>query len=97
VTEVQARSKAQSKSKLGIAFDHLLLKEGSQVPLAASIQAIAQVESSATAAGDYDQPAMGSAGGMGGRSGLASARGGARATTPVGTTPDHVDRNQYGR
>lgn len=91
VTEAQARTKAQAESKLGVAFDRFVLKDGSQIPVSASIQAIAQAEAPATASGGYEEPAMspsagdmGAGGNMGGRTGYPSS-GGARATSPGGT------------
>jgi hypothetical protein len=40
VTEAQARTKEQKESQLGITFDHAVLKEGGNMPLPASIQAV---------------------------------------------------------
>lgn len=40
VTEVKARQKGQSDSTVGIAFDHAVLKDGSQVPVPLAVQAI---------------------------------------------------------
>jgi hypothetical protein len=40
VTDAQARSKEHKESRLGIAFDHAVLKDGSDVTLPMSIQAI---------------------------------------------------------
>lgn len=40
VTEAQGRTKEQKESQLGITFDHAVLKEGGDVPLPASIQAV---------------------------------------------------------
>ncbi|MGA8622215.1 MAG: hypothetical protein WB660_27305 [Candidatus Sulfotelmatobacter sp.] len=40
VTEAQARNKEQKESQIGIAFDHAVMKDGSDMPLPASIQAI---------------------------------------------------------
>jgi hypothetical protein len=42
VTEVKARSKTSPDSLIGIAFDHMILKGGREVPLQASVQAIAR-------------------------------------------------------
>jgi hypothetical protein len=62
VTEVQARAKDQTQSQLGVAFDHAELRSGQQVPLNASIQALAAAQSTAQAsAGDDDL--IGSGGG----------------------------------
>ena len=46
VTEAAAFSKGKSESALGIAFDYAVLKDGREVPLAASIQAIASPRAS---------------------------------------------------
>jgi len=40
VTEAQARSKEQKESQVGIAFDHAVMKSGSNMPLPLSIQAV---------------------------------------------------------
>jgi hypothetical protein len=40
VTEAQARTKEQKNSEVGIAFDHAVMKNGGDVPLPMSIQAI---------------------------------------------------------
>jgi len=40
VTEAQARNKDQKESQIGIAFDHAVMKNGNDVPLPMSIQAI---------------------------------------------------------
>jgi hypothetical protein len=49
VTEAKARAKGQSESAVGIAFDHAVLKDGREVPLAASIQAISSSQASGAA------------------------------------------------
>src|SRR5258706_16221783 len=40
VTQAQARAKGQDESQLGIAFDHAILKDGSQMPVSSEIQAV---------------------------------------------------------
>jgi hypothetical protein len=40
VTQVKARTKDQPESELGLAFDHIVLKDGSQIPVSMTIQAI---------------------------------------------------------
>src|SRR6266436_1196654 len=50
VTQAQARAKGQEESQLGMAFDHAVLKDGTQVPAAFTIQAIGRSESEAAAA-----------------------------------------------
>src|SRR5215469_2632831 len=49
VTEAQARSKDNAESKLGIVFDHAVLKDGSQVNFNAVVQALAPAEPPPTA------------------------------------------------
>src|ERR1700730_15749843 len=79
VTQAQARAKGQDKSQLGIAFDHAILKDGSQMPVSFAIQAVGNSESAASAAAADDSAMMaGNAGGMarGSASGAAGSRGG---------------------
>lgn len=45
VTEVQARDKGQKESQIGIAFDHAAIKNGPEMQLPMSIQAIVSQES----------------------------------------------------
>jgi hypothetical protein len=45
VTEAKARTKEEAESAVGIAFDHAVLKDGREIPLALEIQAIAPAES----------------------------------------------------
>lgn len=66
VTEAQPHSKEQKESEMGIAFDHALMKDGNQVNLPMSIQAIIGIQNNAAnAAGGNDQggPTPSSAGG----------------------------------
>jgi hypothetical protein len=60
VTVAQARTKEQPVSAVGIFFDHAVLKDGHDVPLALEIQAVAPDVESSTA------PAMGTAPGTAG-------------------------------
>ena len=86
VTQAQARAKGQEESQLGMAFDHAVLKDGTQVPAAFTIQAIGRSESeaaAATAAETDNMMAGGSAGGMasgGGNAGM-QGRGGLGGVT----------------
>jgi hypothetical protein len=67
VTQAQARAKGQEESQLGMAFDHAVLKDGTQVPAAFTIQAIGRSESEAAAATAAETDSMmagGNAGGM---------------------------------
>ncbi len=72
VTQVQAASKGQSSSQVGIAFDRVVLKNGSEVPMTASIQALAAAQgaTSADLMGDTLQD-----GAMAGGGAVASGRG----------------------
>lgn len=96
VTEVQARAKDQAQSQLGVAFDHADLRDGQQVPLNASIQALAAAQSAAQAsAGDDDLIASGGgaasaagSGAAGGGRAVGGALGG--ATRTVGSTAGGV-------
>src|SRR5262249_7531782 len=76
VTQVKAHTKEQQQSELGIAFDHAVLKDGTQVPIAVTIQAIGASLVASSPAMDAD-----SGGGMagpsgGGRPGYGSGSGG---------------------
>jgi len=84
VTQAQARSKNQSQSDLGIVFDKAVLKNGQEVPLNVTIQAVAAASSMASTAGTED---LGLGGGAAG-SGMASGRrsGGGGALGGVGST-----------
>src|SRR6266481_4297465 len=61
VTQAQARAKGQTESQLGIMFDHAVMKNGQEMPLNASIQALAaaQTATTASAAGADDLAASG--------------------------------------
>src|SRR6266478_7174614 len=78
VTQAQARAKGQDESQLGIAFDHAILKDGTQVPVSFAIQAIGNPQASASAAADDSAAIAGDAGGMarGSGSGATSSHGG---------------------
>ena len=75
VTEAQARTKEQAQSQLGIVFDHALTNNGQEIPLNASIQALAAARSSADAAAGSDD-IVASGAGMGSASGAARTGGG---------------------
>jgi hypothetical protein len=79
---VAKRSKDQATSELEIAFDHAILKNGTEIPLALGIQAIGRSQASAAAMAD-DSPATSSTGAMGSSGARASGGGmlgGARST-----------------
>jgi len=79
VTQVQARSKDESQSTLGIAFDRAILKNGQEMPLHVGIQALADSRGSAQSSMGDDAEMMpapsapsmggGSMGGVGARAG----------------------------
>ena len=50
VTEAKAGTKEEAESAVGIAFDHAVLKDGREIPLALEIQAIAPDEESTSSA-----------------------------------------------
>ena len=86
VTSAKAHTKDSPDSSLGIAFDHVVMKDGSQMPLPAAIQAIGAplnqnplATSEGVPTGGMS-PGMGG-GGMGGSSGM-----GGRAGTGGGTS-----------
>ena len=82
VTQAKAHTKDQPQSELGIAFDHAVLKDGTQVPMALTIQAIGASSSGASAAPGMDADAgMASPGGGGNaRPGYGAGGGGTMGT-----------------
>jgi hypothetical protein len=58
VTQAQARAKGQSESELGIMFDKAILKNGQEVPLKATIQAIAATQQTAAMAAGPDEASI---------------------------------------
>jgi len=71
VTQVQARTKEHPKSELGLLFDHLALKDGSQVPVVLILQAISARNTAAQLLTPSDPSMQGpmNAAGMPGRTG----------------------------
>jgi hypothetical protein len=88
VTEVKAREKGQAESALGVVFDHAVLKDGSQIPLSLTVQAVGSGATSAQAEDD-SLMSSGNAAATGGVSGAGSSMtrtggglvGGVRSTT----------------
>jgi hypothetical protein len=76
VTEAQPRSKEQKESQVGIAFDRAVMKNGSEIQLPMSIQAIIGQENNANAPGGNDQTSGGEYSSPSGRSGGTMAGGG---------------------
>jgi hypothetical protein len=89
VTEVKAHSKDQATSELGIAFDHAILKNGTEMPLALGIQAIGKSQGSAAPMAD-DATATGSAGAMGSSGARSSGVGGGGTLGGVRSTAGTV-------
>ncbi|HZE26028.1 MAG TPA: hypothetical protein VE083_01520 [Terriglobales bacterium] len=54
ITEAKAKANGESDSALGIAFDRAILKDGRELPLALSIQALAATQPTASAAMESD-------------------------------------------
>lgn len=80
VTEAKARGKGESESALGIAFDKAILKNGQEVPLNATIQALAVGETAASSS--FDEASLAGAGSaMASGSGSAPSRGGLGGVT----------------
>jgi len=65
VTRASARGRGDAESALGIAFDKAILKNGQEIALSGSIQALASAETAASAAGDLDPISDVGAGGGG--------------------------------
>lgn len=80
VTQASARAKGDSESSLAIAFDHAILRNGSEVPLSVVIQALASAQAGASAQ-ESAVDAMGGAGASAAGSGTGTSRG-----TLVGAT-----------
>lgn len=75
VTQVQARSKQDSQSTMGIAFDRAVLRDGEAIPLRVGIQALAESEAAAQSSVGEDADMM-SAPNMGGGASAAAHSGG---------------------
>ena len=78
VAQASARAKGDSESSLAIAFDHAILRNGSEVPLSVVIQALASAQAGATA---QEVDAIAAAGASQAGSGMGTSRG-----TLVGAT-----------
>lgn len=95
VTKAQRRSKGESESELGIVFDKARLKDGREVPMNATIQAMAAAQSAASAAANADDAGIsggsmaggGAHGGLVGGGGALGAVGGATSSVGAATAP----------
>lgn len=90
VTDVKTRSQGESESRLGIAFDRAILKDGQQMAFTAFVQALAPPVSAAAGADDSgligggaQAPTPNGGGGM---------SGGGMSTGPVGAVGSTVGR-----
>jgi hypothetical protein len=79
VTEAKARAKGESESALGIVFDKAILKNGQEVPLNVTIQALAAAQTASSSLGGDDLATNGGAVASGRASG-GGALGGVRST-----------------
>ena len=91
VTRSTARAKGDAESALAVEFDRAILKDGREIPLQASIQALAAAQAIAAVGGDELEPAGGvaqssSASGRGALGGVGSTVGGA-ASGAASTVP----------
>src|SRR5580698_2966490 len=100
VTEAQARNKEQKESEVGITFDHAVMKNGSEMQMPMSIQAVIGQQNSDSSAGGSSEavPSSGAggspnsprAGGMGGSTPSpapqATSQGNMPSDTPTGTS-----------
>jgi hypothetical protein len=83
VTEAEARSKEQNESQVAIAFDHAVMKNGEQMQMPMSIQAIIAPPNRNPADASAAQPSSYPGSGTGG----APAGGGGRSGSMGGTAP----------
>lgn len=85
VTAAEARTKENKESEIGIAFDHAVLKNGSEMRIPLSVQAVIAPPNanSNSAAGGYDQ----AAGTPNGQTGVSPSSNGGRGTGMGGNTP----------
>ena len=86
VTEAKARTKAESESTVGIVFDKAILKNGQEVPLNVTLQAVGAAQSAASSslAGDDLSAGGGMAGRTSGHVGAGGALGGVPSTAGAG-------------
>jgi len=101
VTEAKAKQKGESQSAVGLVFDHAVLKNGQQIPMNASIQAI----SANTSASAFDDQPLSSGAGRAGENPSATAGRGAvggvgsvagAASNTVGGAASTVDTTTSG-
>jgi hypothetical protein len=96
VTEASARSKDHAQSSLGIVFDHAVLRNGQQVPLHLSIQALASEASAASTAFGGEQDMLASSGQAGFAGAPAPSAGLGRGVAGVGGVAGGMVNNTAG-
>jgi hypothetical protein len=87
VTEAKVRSQGQATSELGVAFDHAILKNGEEMPLALGIQAIGRGQAATT---DVEDDTMATGSGAMRASGARPSGGGGGALGAVRSTAGGV-------
>lgn len=84
ITEVSRKSDAQKTSRLAFGFDHAVMRDGSEVPIHATLMSLSAPAPAAGAdAGFADDTALGGGGAVGGRGGV---RGGGSSLLSGGTS-----------
>jgi len=87
VTEAQSRNKEQKESQMGLAFDRAVLKDGQEMNLPMSIQAVIGQQNPAPATGGEDTGASASSGGATPSASGSRTPGMAGATPPPSPSP----------
>jgi hypothetical protein len=93
VTEAQARSKEQKESQLGIAFDRAVMKNGGEMQMPMSIQAIIGPQNNNPTAGGNDQGSAPSASAGQTAAGNAGRPGMGGSTPPPAPSPSAAGSN----
>jgi hypothetical protein len=107
VTQASARGKGDAFSTVGVVFDKAVLKDGQQIPLNVTVQALALSQSAATAPsansgsgmapmGNPGSPASSSSGRMGGGAPMGQPNQTPPATTPTDTVGNVNTNNAEG-
>jgi hypothetical protein len=93
ITQIQARSKEHPQSQITLIFDRLVMKNGGEIPLSGSIQAVAAPE---TAAADESEQSAARYGETGGSMGGTIAGSGGRGSSPSGYPSESGGRGASG-
>jgi hypothetical protein len=92
VTEAQGRSKDQKESQVGIAFDHAVMRNGGDVPLPMSIQAVISPDAASGGNGSAGYGSSGPAASAPSSGGVAPNTG-SRVGTGAGSMPSEAPRS----